>query len=179
VGLISLKMLWQNENLYAIGLDQSGAMIDRARETAAAWGLGELAFFQVGDARRMRLKTAYFDLVVSDSTLHGFDDPVSVLREINRVLKPRGALLIRDLQRPSRFQMKQKIEQHAGRYGDRMLNHVSIALRAAFTRDEIEGFVRAAGLERVRFESTDDHLLIERTGESDPNSWITAREQYL
>src|SRR5262250_2307523 len=86
VGLISLKMLWQNENFYAIGLDQSGAMIDRARETADAWGLGERAFFQVGDARKMRLKTAYFDLVVSDSTLHTFDNPLSVLREINRVL---------------------------------------------------------------------------------------------
>ena len=154
-------------------------MIERARETAAAWGLGERAFFQVGDARKMRLKTAYFDLVVSDSTLHAFDDPLSVLREITRVLKPKGALLIRDLQRPSRLQMKQKIEQHTGRHGVRMREHVSTALRAAFTRDEIEGLVRASGLERVRFETQDDHLLIERNGESDPNSWITAREQYL
>ena len=35
--------------------------------------------FQVGDARKMRLKTGYFDLVVSDSTLHVFDNPLSVL----------------------------------------------------------------------------------------------------
>src|SRR5712692_5203190 len=86
VGLIPLKILWQNENFYAIGMDRSGMMIDRARETATAWELGERAFFQVGDARKMRLKTAYFDLVISDSTLHVFDDPVSVLKEINRVL---------------------------------------------------------------------------------------------
>src|SRR5262245_52335000 len=50
VGLIVLKMLWQNENFYAIGMDRSAVLIDRARETAAAWGLGERAFFQVGDA---------------------------------------------------------------------------------------------------------------------------------
>src|SRR5712692_8258141 len=67
VGLIPLKILWQNENFYAIGMDKSGAMIERARETATAWELGERAFFQVGDARKMRLKTAYFDLVISDS----------------------------------------------------------------------------------------------------------------
>src|SRR5262245_3154040 len=36
VGLISLKILWQNENFYAIGIDSSGIMIERARETAAA-----------------------------------------------------------------------------------------------------------------------------------------------
>src|SRR5262245_41816445 len=66
VGLIPLKILWHNPNLFAIGMDSSGQMVERARETAAAWDLGERAFFQVGDARRMRFKTAYFDLVVSD-----------------------------------------------------------------------------------------------------------------
>src|SRR5438552_4005517 len=127
VGLISLKMLWQNENFYAIGIDRSTAMIDRARATAAAWELDERAFFQVGDARKMRLKSAYFDLVVCDSTLHVFDDPLSVLMEINRVLKPKGGLLIRELKRPSRLQMQRKIEEHAARYSPRMRVHVETA----------------------------------------------------
>src|SRR5437764_4513294 len=129
VGLIPLKMLWQNENFYAIGMDRSTAMIERARATAAAWELDERAFFQVGDARKMRLKTAYFDIVVMDSTLHVFDDPLSVLREINRVLKPKGGLLIRDLLRPSRFQMRRKIEEHAARYGASMRPHIETELR--------------------------------------------------
>ena len=179
-GLIVLKMLWQNENFYAIGMDKSAPLIDRARQTAEAWELGERAFFQVGDARKMRLKTGYFDLVISDSTLHVFDDPLSVLREINRVLKPKGGLLIRDLQRPSRFQMARKISNATSLYGARMRLHVETALRAAFTRPEFEALVQAAGLERVRVSAPDaEHLLVERTGESDPNSWIKAREQYL
>src|ERR1051326_6074987 len=41
VGLIPLRMLWQNENFYAIGMDRSTAMIERARETAAAWDLSD------------------------------------------------------------------------------------------------------------------------------------------
>src|SRR5436309_11995786 len=180
VGLIALKILWQNENFYAIGLDTSGIMIERARETATAWELGERVFFQVGDARRMRFKTAYFDLVISDSSLHTFDDPVSVLAEINRVLKPKGALLIRDLQRPGRFEMQRKIAEHASRYGDRMKQHITSAMRAALTRAEMAEMVQAAGLERVRVSETgDNHLIVERTGESDPNSWITVRRQSL
>ena len=179
VGLIVLKMLWQNESFYAIGMDRSSMMIDRARETAAAWELGERAFFQVGDARKMRLKTGYFDLVISDSTLHVFDDPLSVLLEIDRVLKPRGGLLIRDLKRPSRFQMQRAIEVHAAKYGSRMRGHVETALRAGFTRREIERLLDASRLERVRLTEDETHFLIERTGESDPNSWIKAREQYL
>ena len=180
VGLIPLKMLWQNENFYAIGMDRSGAMIERARETAAAWELGDRAFFQVGDARNMRLKTAYFDLVISDAALHAFDEPVSVLAEINRVLKPKGGLLIRDFERPSRFGMRRIIVEHSARYGSRMRQHVEAALRAAFTRAETEKMVRAAGLERARVSETGDlHLIIERSGDNDPNSWIRVREQYL
>ncbi len=180
VGLIPLKILWQNENFYAIGMDRSSAMIDRARETAAAWNLSDRAFFQVGDARKMRLKTGYFDLIISDATLHVFDDPLSVLREIDRVLKPKGGLLIRELRRPSRRQMQRAIDEHASRYGERMRPHFETALRAAFTRDEIEDLVRASGVERVRIGEADEtHFIIERTGESDPNSWIKAREQYL
>jgi ubiquinone/menaquinone biosynthesis C-methylase UbiE len=180
VGLIVLKLLWQNENFYAIGMDRSAPMVDRARETATAWQLGERAFFQVGDARKMRLKTAYFDLVISDSTLHTFDDPLSVLREINRVLKPKGGLLIRDLLRPSRLQMQRTIDRYSSLYGSRMRSHAETSLRGAFTRSEFEALVNQAGLERVRITEPDEyHVLVERTGESDPNSWIKAREQYL
>jgi ubiquinone/menaquinone biosynthesis C-methylase UbiE len=180
VGLIALKVLWQNENFYAIGMDKSAPLIDRARQTATAWELAERAFFQVGDARKMRLKTAYFDLVISDSTLHVFDEPLSVLREINRVLKPRGALLIRDLKRPSRFQMQKTIEKYTDRYGARMRDHAETALRSAFTRSEFEDLLAKSGLERVQISEPDDaHFIVERTGESDPNSWIRAREQYL
>jgi ubiquinone/menaquinone biosynthesis C-methylase UbiE len=180
VGLIPLKILWQNENFYAIGMDTSGIMIERARDTAAAWELGERAFFQVGDARRMRFKTAYFDLVVSDSSLHVFNDPASVLAEINRVLKPKGALLIRDFKRPMRFEMRRRIAECSARYGSRMRQQIETAIRAAFTRSEIEEMIQTSGLERARVsELEDDYLLIERGGETDPNSWIKAREQYL
>ncbi|PYS52040.1 MAG: hypothetical protein DMG13_17370 [Acidobacteria bacterium] len=180
VGLIALKILWHNENFYAIGIDGSSAMIERASETAIAWRLGERAFFQVGDARRMRFKAAYFDLVVSDSTLHCFDDPVSVLGEINRVLKPKGALLIRDLQRPSHLRMSKHIGEHGSHYGSAMRQYVEAALRGAYTRAELEDIIQASRLERVRLVELDKHYMaIERTGESDPNSWIKAREQYL
>lgn len=179
VGLIALKLLWQNENFYAIGMDRSTMMIDRARETATAWDLAERAFFQVGDARRMRFKTGYFDLVVSDSTLHAFDDPVSVLGEIARVLKPTGALLIRDLLRPSRLQMTKQIEEQARRFGSGMRRQIERSLHAAFTRGEVEDLVQTSGIERARVVDLDEHHIgIERAGETDPNSWITAREQY-
>jgi ubiquinone/menaquinone biosynthesis C-methylase UbiE len=180
VGLVALKILWQNENFYAIGIDSSKAMVERARETATAWGLAERAFFQVGDARRMRFKSSYFDLVISDSTFHCFDDPVSVLAEIGRVLKPTGALLIRDLERPNRLAISKRIQEQGAPYDTHMKRHVESAIRGAYTRSEMQELVRASAIPRVQLVPMDDHhIALERTGESDPNSWIRAREQYL
>jgi ubiquinone/menaquinone biosynthesis C-methylase UbiE len=179
VGLIALKILWQNENFFSIGVDASTAMIDRARETATAWGLGDRAFFQVGDARHMRLKSNYFDLVVCDGVFHQFDDPVSVLSEIGRVLKPRGALLIRDLSRPNRFKMSRLIDEQTRLHGKRMRPQVEAALRGAYTPGETQKLVHDAGLQGAAVVSLDEyHIAIERRGMTDPNSWVSAREQY-
>ena len=178
-GLIALKILWQNENLYSIGVDSSATMIERARETATAWGLGERAFFQVGDARQMRLKSGYFDLVVSDGVLHRFSDPISVLSEIGRVLKPKGALLIRDYRRPNRFKMSRTIEAEARKFGNRMRPQIEAALRGAFTLAELKRSVAQSALKGASvIELDENHIGIERQGVTDPNSWVSAREQY-
>ena len=178
-GLIALKIVWNNENLVAMGLDSSGPLVERARETAAAWELNERAVFQVGDARRMRFKSSYFDLVVSDCSLHRFDDAAEVLREIGRVLKPKGALLIRDYRRPSRLKMIGRIQQHTERLGDSMRSHVETAFQAAYTPEEIQSAIQEAGLSGTRLDDSDpDYFYIERRGETDPGSWVTAREQY-
>jgi ubiquinone/menaquinone biosynthesis C-methylase UbiE len=107
-----------------MGLDTAGPLVERARATATAWDLNERAVFQVGDPRRMRFKSGYFDLVVSDCSLHRFDNAVEVLREIGRVLKPKGAILIRDYSRPNRLKMIGKIQQHTERLGDAMRSQV-------------------------------------------------------
>ena len=178
VGLIALKILWQNENFFSIGVDASKEMVDRARETATAWGLNERAFFQVGDARRMRLKSNYFDLAVSDCVLHSFDDPISVLCEIGRVLKPSGALLIRDFRRPNRFRMSRGVDDLSRRHGARMRRQIESSLRAACTLTQLREIVRQSKLERANIVEFDEHYIgVERRGTTDPNSWVSMREQ--
>ena len=165
--------------MVAMGLDSCGPLVERARETAAAWELTERAVFQVGDARRMRFKSSYFDLVVSDCSLHCFDNAAEVLREIGRVLKPKGALLIRDYRRPNRLKMIGRIQHHTERLGDAMRNHVEAAFQAAYTPEEVQSVVREAGLAGTRLDNSDpDYFYIERRGETDHGSWVTVREQY-
>jgi len=179
VGLAALKLLWQNENFYSIGLDTSGPMIEHARATAQAWDLAERAMFQVGDPRKMRFKSAYFDIVISDSSIHRFDDAVAVFREIQRVLKPKGALLIRDFRRPNRFRMARHIRELGARFGNAMQRQIESAVRTAYTEAELMQIVHDAQLQRAQTVETDpNYITIERHGETDPGSWIIAREQY-
>jgi SAM-dependent methyltransferase len=178
-GLIALKIIWRNENLVAMGLDTAGRLVERARETATFWELNDRAVFQVGDPRNMRFKSGYFDLVVSDCSLHRFDNVVDVLREIGRVLKPKGAILIRDYSRPNRLKMIGKIQEHTERLGDAMRPQVEQAIQSAYTPDELLQAVKEAGLTGVLVDDRDpDYVFIERRGETDPGSWVTAREQY-
>jgi ubiquinone/menaquinone biosynthesis C-methylase UbiE len=179
VGLIALKLLWQNENLYSIGIDRSGLMIEHARATAEAWDLGGRAVFQVGDPLKMRFKTAYFDLAISDSSLHRFENAAAVFREIRRVLKPKGALLIRDFRRPNRFRMAAHMKKLVSRFGESMRQQIETAIRSSYTETELMQIAREAefpGLEWIK--TNPDYITLERRGETDPGSWIIAREQY-
>ena len=178
LGLIPLKILWHKDDLFGIGVQRLGKIAERARETADAWELGERMFFQVGDPHQMKFKSDYFDLIVSDAALHRFVNPLEVLVEINRVTKASGAILIRDLLRPSRLRLSRHLTDHGRHYTGRLRSAFEASVRAGFTRRELDDLVGAARL-RARVSSDRTHVFIERRGSNDPSSWIAEREKYF
>jgi hypothetical protein len=72
-----------------------------------------------------------------------------------------------------------KIQQHTERLGEAMRPQAEQAIQSAYTPDEIREAVKETGLTGVRVDDSDpDYVFIERRGETDPGSWVTAREQY-
>lgn len=55
---------------------------------------------RMADAKALDFQDASFDAVFSNTILHHLADPRPFLREVRRVLRPGGTLLIRDLYRP-------------------------------------------------------------------------------
>ncbi len=113
----------------ATGIDRSHEMLAFAR---AALGPADLRHVQLrhGDMYHLALPARSLDLVVLHQVLHFAEDPGAVLREVARVLRPGGRLLLVDFA-PHREESLR--EEHAHR-------------RLGFSTDDIEHWSAAAGL---------------------------------
>jgi D-alanine-D-alanine ligase len=78
------------------GVDRSHYLIARAKRVFRQQGLQ--AVFREGDARKLRFAADCFDIVYIAGNSFGYfetvEDDIAVLREIRRLLKPKGQLLI-------------------------------------------------------------------------------------
>lgn len=82
-----------------VGLDLSEHMLAVARERAAAAGLSQRLSYVQGDVTKMPFSDGQFDTVVSQDTIHMLDNPGDMLNECERVLAPRGMLVLRCVRR--------------------------------------------------------------------------------
>lgn len=77
-----------------LGIDFSAAMVDESRRR---WGDAGLPLeFQVGDAHRLELASASFDAVRADRMFQHLASPLDALRELVRVTRPGGRVVISD-----------------------------------------------------------------------------------
>ncbi|MFN2292294.1 MAG: class I SAM-dependent methyltransferase [Anaerolineae bacterium] len=86
-------------NLQVTGVDLSDEMLAQAEERARRYGLADRIALKKGNAAQIPFPDGSLDLVVSTLSLHHWSDPVGVLDEIARVLRPGGSFLVFDLRR--------------------------------------------------------------------------------
>jgi SAM-dependent methyltransferase len=80
----------------AIGIDMTSAMLDRARESAAAMGLENVELHE-GLIESLPLADESVDVVISNGVIDLVIDKDAVFDEIDRVLRPGGRLQIADV----------------------------------------------------------------------------------
>jgi ubiquinone/menaquinone biosynthesis C-methylase UbiE len=98
-GLLVIEMARQAPGLHVTGIDLSETLLADARETARQAGVAERVDFRLGNVEEIPFPDSSLDLVVSTLSLHHWSDPLKVLNEVHRVLKPGGAFYIFDLRR--------------------------------------------------------------------------------
>jgi len=77
-----------------VGIDLSEKMLASARANARLAGLAERIEFKAMDAEALQFEDASFDVVVSLFALLHFPDPAMALKEMFRVLRPGGTLVL-------------------------------------------------------------------------------------
>eukprot|EP00750_Incisomonas_marina_P009045 INCI15783.2.p1 GENE.INCI15783.2~~INCI15783.2.p1 ORF type:complete len:327 (-),score=69.71 INCI15783.2:21-872(-) len=83
-----------------VGLDATQAMLDLAVQKTAETDGGEKAFFLLGDASAMPFPDGCFDLVTSRLAIHHFPEPSQQVKEIARVVRPGGRVVLVDIVSP-------------------------------------------------------------------------------
>jgi len=80
-----------------VGISNSAKGIENATAYAAERGLANRVRFELGDALELPLKDASVDAVFSCEAVHNVVDKAPLARELARVLKPGGRMVVGDL----------------------------------------------------------------------------------
>jgi len=87
-GYLPIEIAKIAPKLRIVAIDLTKRMIEFARGHARDAGVSSRITFQVGDGNRLKFGEASFDMVISTGALHAWKNPVQVMRECHRVLKP-------------------------------------------------------------------------------------------
>ncbi|MEG4803625.1 methyltransferase domain-containing protein [Microcoleus sp. ARI1-B5] len=145
-------------------IDLSANMLKLAAENVEKAGVQQQIKLELIDAKAMPYPESCFDMVISNSIIHHLPDPLPFLQEVKRVLKPNGAIFLRDLLRPVDETMRDNLVQmYAGDCNSHQKQLFGDSLQAAFTLDEVETMLETARLQGLRiYESSDRHWTAER-----------------
>jgi ubiquinone/menaquinone biosynthesis C-methylase UbiE len=163
-GHIPLLVCERIEGATVLGIDLSQRMLENAEKHRRGSPWSERISYKHADAKNLAFPDESFDAVFSNTILHHISDPLPFLREARRVLRPRGALLIRDLTRPDSMERLQElVSLHATGATPYQRKLFGDSLHAALTLNELRQTAEKAGWKDAEITvDSDRHISLQR-----------------
>ncbi len=154
---IPILMAERRRDLAILAIDLAHEMIKVATDNVAKAGVAAQVRLQAMDAKSLRLPRDRYDLVACNSTMHHLPDPVVGFREVARVTKPGGAIIVRDLARPASMDEAWAIVKRVAAGESRHQQQLFFdSLCAALTLEEVADAVDKAGLKGLSVHMVSD-----------------------
>ena len=99
-GDLAIEMARRIPGVRVLGVDLSQRMLETARRKVAARGLDERVLLEEGDAEHLTVAAASVDVATVAFGVRNFENLEAGLRELHRVLKPGGKVVILEFSRP-------------------------------------------------------------------------------
>lgn len=146
-GHIPLLVVERIADARVLGIDLADTMLAIAERHRAASRHRARLEFRRADAKGLSFPDASFDAVFSNTILHHISDPRPFLSEARRVLRPGGALLIRDLFRPATSaRALELVKLHAADASPTQAELFRASLHAALEPAELRAIADEIGL---------------------------------
>ena len=150
-------------DLQILGIDLAKNMLEIGARNIETAGLQQQISLELVDSKNLPYQDGQFDMVMSNSLVHHLPDPIPFFTEIKRVLRPNGAIFIRDLLRPVNEATINRIVESVGiGYNEHQTMLFRDSLRAAFTIPEVEEMLEIADIKGVKvYQSSELHWTAE------------------
>lgn len=115
-----------------IAVDNSSQMLSVAREEAGKVGLTNIRFLE-GKVEELPIEDETVDLVCANMLLHHVNDPLQVFKEMYRILKPGGKVMVTDIAEHEHTWLRQEKSD----------------LWLGFSRDDLNDWLKEAGFDNI------------------------------
>lgn len=155
--LIPIELLRRGIAAEVTAADLAEQMLIVARKNIAAAKLQAGIRLVHCDCKRLDNSGSSYDAVMSNSIVHHIPEPLTVLKECWRIVKPGGLLFVRDLMRPvDHARLNWLVATYAGEanaHGQQMFRE---SLHAALTVEEVGDLAEGIGISRSAVQATSD-----------------------
>lgn len=149
---IPIFVAQQRPNWKIIATDLAPSMLAVGQKNVEAAGLQGQISLQLADSKNLEFGDGTFDIIMSNSLIHHLPDPLPCFREMRRLLKSNGAIVLRDLFRPNSVAEIDAIIAGVddADFDAHQLKLFRDSLFAAFTVAEIQAIAATVGLKNAQ-----------------------------